>query len=64
MEITIKTAKSNLSEPEAKLKTPNRGYGALKYVLDLPPGWDSLGGEEEFANQFEVVREAKGLPPL
>ena len=48
----------------AKRKHPNRGYGALKGILNLPPGWDSLEAEEEFANRFEVVREAKGLPPL
>ena len=49
----------------AKRKHPNRGYGALKELLaDLPPDWDSPEAEEEFANRFEVVREAKGLPPL
>ncbi len=51
--------------PEAaKPKHPGRGYGALKSVLNLPPGWDSLEAEEQFANEFEVVREAKDLPPL
>ena len=50
--------------PEAiKPKHPGRGYGALKDVLNLPPGWDSPEAEEEFASQFEVVREAKGLAP-
>ncbi len=51
-------------EPQ-KPKHAKRGYGALKDILILPPGWDSIEEEEKWAEEvFEVVREAKGLPPL
>jgi prevent-host-death family protein len=37
----------------------NRGYGSLKDVLYLPPGWDSPEAEEEFLNQFDFIREQR-----
>jgi prevent-host-death family protein len=44
---------------KGKKKAPLRGYGALKGVLNLPPGWDSLEAEEKFARQFDVIRDYK-----
>jgi prevent-host-death family protein len=44
-----------------KPQDKSRGFGSLKGVLNLPPGWDSLAAEEEFANRFEIVRERKRL---
>ena len=42
-----------------KAKSANRGYGWLKDVLRLPPGWDSPEAEEEFLNQFDFIREQR-----
>ncbi len=50
-----------LAPEAAKAKHPRRGLGSLKDVLDLPPNWDSIEAEEAFADEFDVVREAKGL---
>jgi len=40
--------------PEApKPKDPRRGYGSLKNVLNLPPGWDSPEADKELLDTFE-----------
>ena len=44
-----------------KGRSANRGYGSLKGVLCLPPGWDSPEAEEEFLNQFDFIREQRAL---
>jgi prevent-host-death family protein len=37
----------------AKPKDPKRGYGSLKGVLHLPPGWDSPEADKEVLDMFE-----------
>jgi prevent-host-death family protein len=40
--------------PEApKPKDPRRGFGSLKGVLNLPPGWDSPEADKEVLDMFE-----------
>ena len=38
-----------------KPKHSNRGYGSLKDILNLPPGWDSIEAEEGFCTNGIVV---------
>ena len=45
----------------AKPKDSNRGYGALKGIINLPDGWDSPEAEEEITLKFDVVREGRRL---
>jgi prevent-host-death family protein len=46
-----------------KARSANRGYGSLKDVLHLPPGWDSPEAEEEVLNRFDFIREKRALEP-
>jgi prevent-host-death family protein len=36
-----------------KPRDPQRGYGSLKGVLNLPPGWDSPEADKEISEMFE-----------
>jgi prevent-host-death family protein len=36
-------------------RNPQRGYGSLKGVLNLPLGWDSPEGDKELLEMFEGV---------
>lgn len=42
-----------------KARSANRGYGSLKDVLRLPPGWDTPEAEEKFLHQFDFIREQR-----
>ena len=44
-----------------KGRSGNRGYGSLRDVLHLPPGWDSPEAEEELLNRFDFIREKRAL---
>jgi prevent-host-death family protein len=44
-----------------KGRSANRGYGSLKNVLHLPPGWDSPQAGEELLNRFEFIQEKRAL---
>ena len=44
-----------------KGRSANRGYGSLRDVLNLPPGWDSPEAEEELLNRFDCIREKRAL---
>ncbi len=39
-----------------KPKEPKRGYGSLKGVLNLPPGWDSPEADKEIMDMFEGLK--------
>jgi prevent-host-death family protein len=45
--------------PEKTKPAKNRGYGCLKGILELPPGWDSPEADAEFEDLFDHVRELK-----
>ena len=40
----------------SKPKDPRRGYGSLKGVLNLPPGWDSPEADKELLDMFEDLK--------
>ena len=39
-----------------KPKNAKRGFGSLKGVINLPPGWDSPEADEELLHMFEGLR--------
>jgi prevent-host-death family protein len=43
--------------PEApKPKDAKRGFGSLKGIIKLPPGWDSPEADEELLRMFEGLK--------
>jgi prevent-host-death family protein len=43
--------------PEApQAKDNRRGFGSLKGILNLPPGWDSPEADKELLDTFECLK--------